>query len=99
MGTRPVIVSLVVDLSFLTRTAIVTIPAIGAIKPNGEDVAIMGEQFPKLIAIIGDVLRATVVLVITIPRREINAELEPMPVASFGDLLDYVALAVPPRAA
>jgi hypothetical protein len=88
----------VVDLPRLAGAAVVAVAAVGAVEPDGEQFAVLGEQFAQLVAVIGEVLRAAVILVMAIPGREVDAEADAVPLAGVADFADDVAFAAFPGA-
>ena len=92
----PLVVGLL-DPARLVRAAVPAVTAVGSVEPDLEDVSVIREQFPKLVAEIRDVLRPAVLGVITVPRREIHGELEPFLAACIGQFTDHIALPVLPR--
>ena len=95
----PVVVRRTVDPAALARPSVVAIPAVGAVEPHLEERPVLGEQLAQLAAVIVDVGRASVVGVVAIPGREIDAELEPELAARARQVADDIAPAVLPRAA
>ena len=56
-GVRPVVVGPPVDPSRFAGAAVEAVAAIGAVEPDLADVAVVGQQLAKLIAVVLDVLR------------------------------------------
>src|SRR5437868_561856 len=73
-GIFPIIVSAGINLARFPRAAVKAVAAVGAVEPHSEDIAIMSEELTELIAIISNVLRPGVILVITIPGGEIDSK-------------------------
>ena len=94
----PVVVGAVVDLTPLAGAAVVSVAAVGAVEPHFEQRSVVGEEFTKLIAVVGEVLGASVVGVVAIPRRQIDAEPQPELPARGRQFLDDIALAIAPGA-
>ena len=97
-GARPVVVSVLVDEPLLARAAIKTVAAVGAVVPHLEDGTVAGEQFAKLPPVDFDVLRATVVSAVAVPRRKVDAESDAVAPGGFRDIAHHVAVAAAPRA-
>src|ERR1039458_2810769 len=97
-GVVPVVVSTVIDGALFPGAAVKAIAAVGAVKPDAEDIAIVGQQLAELVAVVGDVFGAGVVFVVAVPGRKINAEFEALAAAGTGDFLDDVAFAILPEA-
>ena len=96
-GLCPTVIGLAVDATRLVGTAIPSVASIGAIKPHFEDIAILGEQFAQLIAEIGDIFGRTILGMVSVPRREIETELQSLFAAGFCQFTHHVAIAVFPR--
>src|SRR5204863_2577215 len=87
---RPVVVGAVVDFPSLVRPAVITVAAIRAIEEDLENRTIARAQLAQLIAVVHEILGPPVILVVTVPRRQINAESQPRSRAGCGDLLHDV---------
>ena len=96
VGLRPLVVGLL-DPARLVGAAVPAVAAIGSVEPDLEDVPVVREQFPQLVAEVRDVLRPAVLRIIAVPRREVNSELESFLAARVGQFTDHVALPVLPR--
>ena len=76
-GVVPVVVGRAVDAPRLAGPAVVAVAAVGAVEPDLEDRAVVGEQLAELVAV---VRRCTpgraVVRVVAVPGREVDAELQ-----------------------
>ena len=96
-GVIPVVIVPVINLALLPGAAVKAVAAIGAVEPNGEDVAVIRQEFAQLVAVISNVFRPAIVFVVAVPGREINAELQSVPAASRGYFLDHVTMAALPR--
>src|SRR5438105_12656142 len=92
---RPVVIRAIVEFPSLVRAAIVTVAAVRAVEEDLENRTVAREQLAQLIAVVDEILRPPVILVVTIPRRQIDAEFETRSRAGFGDFFDDV----PPPAA
>src|SRR5205807_2676309 len=66
-GVGPVVVGGVVNVAGLAGAPVVAVAAVGAVEPDGEDVAVIREQLAELVAVVGDVLGPAVVLVVPVP--------------------------------
>ena len=72
--------------------------AAGAVPPDLGDLAVVGQQLAELVLVVVVVGVGAVGLLVAVPGREIDAELEARLAAGVGHLLDHVALAAAPRA-
>ena len=90
-GVGPLVVAAIVDLAPLVRAAVVAVAAVRAVEEDLEHRPVFGEQLTQLIAIVHEILRRAVVLVISVPRREIDAKSQPLTAARLRDLLHRVA--------
>src|SRR5216110_7087 len=70
----PVVVRAIVDLTPLVRAAVIAVATVRAVEEDLEHRAVLGQQLAQLIAVVDEVFRRAVVLVIAIPGREIDAE-------------------------
>ena len=73
-GFGVVVVGAAVDLTFLARTAIPAVAAVGTIEPHLKNVAILRHQFLQLVVVIGDILLCAIAGLMTVPWREVHAE-------------------------
>src|SRR5437667_344847 len=71
---RPIVVGAVVDLAAFVGAAVVAVATVRTVEEDLENRAIAGQQLAQLIAVVDEVLGAAVILVIAIPRRQIDAE-------------------------
>src|ERR1700677_850215 len=94
----PVIVRVLVDLARLVCSAIVATTAVGAVKPDFENLPIPGKQLGQLLAVDIDVRRFAVRRIVSIPRGEVDAELQAMASGGAGDIADHIALTILPVA-
>src|SRR5256714_11466310 len=90
-GCRPVVVRAVIDLAPLVRPAVIAVAAIRTIEEDLENRTVAREQLTQLIAIVDEILRPPVILVVAIPWRQIDAEAQSRSRAGFGDLFHDVA--------
>src|ERR1051325_10212901 len=65
----PMIVDAVINLPFFSRATVETVAAVCAVEPDTENVAVIGEQFAQLIAVIGEVFGPAIIFMIAIPGR------------------------------
>ena len=65
--------------------AIPTVTAVGSVKPNFEYIAIVAEQFLELSLVVTYVIFRAITGLVSVPRREIDAELETVFLASLGE--------------
>src|SRR5438094_8998031 len=89
---RPVVVGSVVDLAPLVGAAVIAIATVGAVVEDLEHRPVLRQQLAQLIAVVDEVLGRAVILVIAIPRREIDAEPYALPGAGRGDLFHDITL-------
>ena len=97
VGLGPFVVGSAVYLARLVGTAIPAVAAIGTVEPHLEDVAVVRQQLTQLIAEVGDILRPSVVLMVTVPGRQVDGELQPLLSASIGQLPHHIAPTLFPR--
>src|SRR2546422_868474 len=88
---RPIVVGAVVDLASFVGAAVVAVAAVRTVEEDLENRAIAGQQLAQLIAVVDEVLGAAVILVVAIPRRQIDAKAYALPGARVGNLLHDVA--------
>src|SRR5437667_1375615 len=88
---RPIVVGAVVDLAPFVDAAVVAVATVRTVEEDLENRAIAGQQLAELIAVVDEVLGTSVILVIAIPRREIDAESHALAGARLGYLLHDVA--------
>ena len=94
----PVVVRPAVDRPLLPRAAVVAVAAVRPVEPDLEERPVARHQLPELAAVVLEVGGPAVLRVVAVPRREVDAEGEPVPPARVGDLADDVALAAAPGA-
>ena len=94
----PVVIRLVINRPGFTGATVVAIPTICAIKPDFENVPILGQELTQLVAIVGQVFWPAVVFVVAVPWRKIHAKCDFVAAAGIRELADHVALAVFPWA-
>ena len=94
----PVVVRPAVDRPLLPRAAVVAVAAVRPVEPDLEERPVARHQLPELAAVVLEVGGPAVLRVVAVPRREVDAEGEPVPPARVGDLADHVALAAAPGA-
>ena len=97
-GILPVVIGAIVDSARFSGPAIKAVATIGAVEPDGENIAVTRQQLAQLVAVISDVFRPAIIFVVAVPGRKINAELQSLPTASGGNLFHHVAFAAAPRA-
>ncbi len=97
-GLLPAVVSLAIDFPSLARAAIVAVAAVGPVEPDLVDRAVLREQLAQLVAEVGHVFRPAVVLVVAVPGRKVDAELQAVPPAGVGNLAHHVPLTALPGA-
>ncbi len=97
-GIGPVVVGAVVDFSLFAGAAVEAIAAVGAIEPDGEQGAVVGEEFLQLVAVVGEVFGLAVLRMVTVPRRQVYAELDALFLAGIGEFANDVAFSVFPGA-
>src|SRR2546421_6067232 len=90
-GRRPVIVCLAINPPHLFRSAVKPIAAIGSVEKHFKDRSIVGQQFAQLIAEVSQILRPAIVRMISIPRREIDTELDAVFSTRLRDFSNYIA--------
>ena len=82
---RELVVISSVDGALLLCAAIPTVTAVGSVKPNLEYIAIVAEQFLELSLVVTYVIFRAITGLVSVPRREIDAELETVFLASLGE--------------
>src|SRR5688572_17852235 len=97
-GSGPVVIGIAIDRAPLTSAAVVSVSAICAVEKDLENRTIRRQQFAQLIAEVVQVFRTAIIFMVAIPRRQIDAKLQSVLAACFGNLTDHVAPAVAPRA-
>ena len=93
----PPIVGLSVNLTYLIGTTIPPVTTIGTIEPHLKDVTIVRQQFAQLVAEVGHVFWFAVVLMVPVPRRKVDSELQPLLATSLSQLTHYVTPTLLPR--
>ena len=97
IGLRPLIISGTVYLTYLVGPAVPAIATIGTVEPYLKDVAVVRQQFAQLVAKVGHILRSSIVLMVSVPRREVDGKLQPLLTAGISQLAYYVALTLLPQ--
>ena len=90
-GHRPVVVGQIVDGAALVCPAVPAVTAVRTVEPHFEDVAVVRQQFCKLVAVVIDVSRSAVVGVVAVPGGEVDAELQAILAAGVAHFADKVA--------
>ena len=91
---REIIIGAAVYLSRFLGTAIPAVATIGSVEPHLEHLAILRQQFAQLGIKVFHVERRAVESLMAVPRREVQAQLQPVLAAGGSKLAHHVALAV-----
>ena len=86
-----------VHAAYLVGSAIVSITAVGTVKPDFKDLSILGRQFFELFAEVFYVGWPAILGMVAIPWREVDPEPEVVLPACVGYLAHYITLAITPR--
>src|SRR5690606_38951329 len=84
-GSGPIVIGSAVDSADFIAAPIVAIATVGTVKPHFENVTVIGKQFFKLIAVVGDIFRSAILRMVSIPRAHIDTEFETMTTARIRD--------------
>ena len=91
---REIIIGAAVYLPRFLGTAVPAVATIGSVEPHLEHLAILREQFAQLGIEVFHVERRAVESLMAVPRREVQAQLQPVLAAGGCQLAHHVALAV-----
>jgi len=97
-GGWPIVIGAVVDAALLPRASVEAVATVGAVEPDGEEGAVLGEEFAELVAVVDEVFGSAVIGVVTIPGGEVDAELEALSAAGVGEFAHDIAVAFAPGA-
>ena len=89
-----IVVVLLVDAAFLVGTSIPAVTTVGTVEPHLEQLTVVGEQLTQLFLIVIDIGGGGIGGLMTVPGREIDAELESMAAACLSQLAHHIALAI-----
>ena len=98
-GVLPVVVGRAVDPAALARAAVETVAAVGAVEPHLEERSVLRQQLAQLLPVVLDVRRTSVLGMVAIPRRQVDAELQSHLAARAREVADDVSAAVLPGTA
>ena len=86
---RPAVVGAAVDAPFFARAAVPAVAAVGPVEPHFKGRAVIAQHLAELFAEhFGHILRFAVTSVVPVPRRHVEADLQPGAAAGGGHLPD-----------
>ena len=91
---REVIVVPPVYFTSLTGASVVAVATVGSIEPELEQRAIFGSQLLQLLVIILHILRCAIGCLVTVPRREVETQFQPVLPASLTEFPHDIALTI-----
>ena len=97
VGRRPLVVCGAVDIAAFIGPSVPAVTAVGSVEPHLKHIAVLCQQFVKLVAEVCDIFRLAIVRMIAVPWREVYGIFQPFLAASLRQLADNIALAVLPR--
>ena len=96
-GLCPPVVGLSVYLACFVGTAIPAVTTVGTVKPHLKDVTILCQQLAQLVTEVRHIFRFAIILMVSVPWRQINGKFQSLLTAGLSQLTYHIAPTLLPR--